>query len=1058
MRIGILGPLEVRDGAGRPVAVSGSRLRALLVRLALDAGRPVPVGRLLDDLWDGDPPGENALQALVSRLRAAAGRDLVEHGPGGYRLAIPPDEIDAVAFERRVLAARNETDPARRAAAFREALALWRGAPPEYAAPRLEELRLTAIEDRTEAVLDARADLAPLLPELEALAAAHPLRERLRAQYMRALYASGRQADALRVYEETRQALAAELGVDPSPELAAAHLSILRQDAPAPVRAPRRTNLSAQLTSFVGREEESERIGVLLREARLVTLVGPGGAGKTRLSSELTARLVDDHPDGVWFVPLAPVSDAVDVPQAVLSGLDMPEPVRVGDTRVVARPLDRLIDVLAGKRMILVLDNCEHLIDAVARLVDRVLAEAPGVRILATSREPLGITGESLCPVPSLPLPPEDAPAEVALRYDSVRLFADRGSAVRPGFAVDATTAAHVVEICRALDGIPLAIELAAARLRSLTPAQVAGRLGDRFRLLAAGSRTALPRHRTLRAVVDWSWDLLDDGERTVLRRLSVFAGGATPAAAAAICGLPPGPSHADDVIDVIASLVEKSLVMADGENDVRYRLLETVRVYAAERLDEAGETGTVRSAHVAFLLDLAERAEPELRARDQIVWAERLNAERDNIAAAFRHVVDTRDLASGLRLFAALAWFWLMRDLEVEAGAWAKALREITDDPPAGLEEADAICRLFATLVEEMGSPEGSTPKSMNAALDRGLAFVPEEPRHPGLVLVRPAALLLRGDSDGASEGLRRVIDHPDPWVGAVARVILGHIALNAGEIDTGHDHLRAAYEGLRTIGDRWGMMVALGGLMELALARGETALCVRFGEEALGYATGGVSPEQGAAVRVLLARAYAEDGDVERARSELHRGIADAERIGEFPDAATGLLWLAELARREGDLAAARPSLERALDLVQTRKTRPDMVSTTAMTFSRLGSLSEQAGDLAAAESWHTRALRETSDDIFLRNPLVALLLEGIAAYHAAVGDHVRAAELLGTAHTLHGYRDALSYDVQRATSAAEAALGPDGFAEAYERGRKTSRDEAVAVKLTPAGHTTA
>jgi predicted ATPase len=383
----------------------------------------------------------------------------------------------------------------------------------------------------------------------------------------------------------------------------------------------------------------------------------------------------------VWFVPLAGVRGALDVPQAVLVAIGIPETVRLLEAREITQPLDRLVDALAAKRLILVLDNCEHLIDAVARLADRLLSAAPGVRILTTSREPVGITGESLCPVPALALPPEDADAESAQEFEAVRLFADRAAAVRPGFALDADTVEPVVRICRALDGTPLAIELAAARLRALTPAQVADRLDDRFRLLNVGSRTALPRHQTLRAVVDWSWELLDDAERRVLRRLSVFSGGATPESAEQVLG--------DDVIDVIASLVDKSLVMATGNAEVRYHLLETVRAYAAERLAEAGEEKQLRDAHATYFRDLAERAEPELRRHDQLFWADRLTAERDNCTTALRHAIDTRDAEMGLRLVGGLAWFWILRDYEAEAGQWAVAVWKIADDtPPPGRRE----------------------------------------------------------------------------------------------------------------------------------------------------------------------------------------------------------------------------------------------------------------------------------------------------------------------------------------------------------------------------------
>ncbi|WP_067794102.1 BTAD domain-containing putative transcriptional regulator [Actinomadura formosensis] len=1064
MRIGILGPLMVRDEAARPVEVGGRRLRALVVRLAVEAGRPVSAERLLDDLWDGAPPagGGNALQALVSRLRGAAGRDVVEHGPGGYRLGIDPAGVDTVAFERGVAAARAQDDPARRADGLRAALALWRGpaladvADADFAygtITRLEELRLAAVEDRVDAELAAGLPVPPVA-ELEPLAAANPLRERLRGQLMRALYAAGRQAEALEVYEETRRTLADRLGVDPSPELAAVHLSILRRDAPAPAApdaaSSPRTNLPAQLTSFVGREEESRRVGKLLRETRLVTLTGPGGAGKTRLAGESATAVVEEMPDGVWFVPLAPVSDPGDVAQAVLSALGVPEAVRPGETRVVVRPLDRLTDFLTAKRMVVVLDNCEHLIDAVARLVDHVLAKVPGVRILATSREPLGITGEALCPVPSLPLPDDDVtdPAE-ALRHASVRLFADRAAAVRPGFGVDAGTVADVVAICRALDGIPLAIELAAARLRSLTCGQVAARLGDRFRLLAGGSRAALPRHRTLRAVVDWSWDLLDDVERAVLRRLSVFAGGATPDAAVHVCGLDaPDAPEPHDVIDVIAALIDKSLVIADGDTDVRYRLLETVRVYAGERLEEAGETRRVRDAHAAHLVGLAQRAEPELRRRDQLRWAERIAAERGNIAVAFRHVADTGDAGTGLRLVAALVWFWILRDMEREAGGWSIVVRAmIGDTPPPGLDEEYALCVISSSLFSEMSRDEGPTPETLRATLTEAAAVVPEAPVHPVLALADTASCLFSGDMNEVRRRLRRRQDHPDPWVRAVVRVILGHIGVNTGNIDEAATQTADGYARFRALGDRFGMILGLSGLMQVAMARGELAEAVRLGEEAYGYATSGVSPEQGGTLLVHLARARAQRGEMARARADLGNAMAQLERIGEFADAAGASLMLCELALWEGDREAARPHADRAHRWVESRAHRPDFAQTARRTYSRLGCLAEEDGDLETAKRRHVQALTGLTDGALMGNPTVASLVEGLAAYAAARGNFARAAELLGTAHSLHGYRDTACHEVRRTVPAATRALGEDAFTAAYDRGRRVTREDVFA-----------
>ncbi|MFC4911222.1 AfsR/SARP family transcriptional regulator [Actinomadura gamaensis] len=1114
VRIGILGPLEARDETGRPVEISGPRLRALLVRLALEPGRPVSASRLLDDLWDGAPPGGNALQALVSRLRAATGRDLVEHSPAGYRLALDPAAVDAVAFERAVTAARTLSSPSERAASLRQALDIWRGpaladvADADFArarAARLEELRLTAFEDRMEAELTLGESVS-LIPELEAIATAHPLRERLRGLLMRALNAAGRPADALRVYEETRELLSEHLGVDPAPDLAALHLSILRRDPPttaapprfaanprpaassptapetrfaagppatgtplaaepqpgakaeqrakaqvepAPAVEERRTNLSAGLTSFVGRDEEIRQLGKMLGESRLVTLTGPGGAGKTRLASEAAAPLVDRLPDGVWFVPLAPMApggtgDAV--AQAVLVALDVPDLLRQAEGRSAPRPLDRLADLLATRRTLLVLDNCEHVLDGVAAAADRVLAAAPEVRVLATSREPLGITGETLYPVPSLALPPAGAGPATALEHAATRLLADRASAVRPGFTVDETNVADLVEICRALDGIPLAIELAAARLRSLTPAQVAARLGDRFRLLTGGSRTALPRHRTLRAVVDWSWDLLDDDERTVLARLSVFAGGATPEAAERVCGA----GLSADVIDVVASLVDKSLVMADGDAEPRYRLLETVRVYARERLDESGETDAVRAAHAAFFLELAERAEPELRRSDQLAWVERLTTERDNHNAAFQTVLENGDVRNGLRLVSALVWYWLMRDLEREACTWAAAVHRLAgDEPPPGLEEEYALCAFSGTVITR-ADQDGPAPEFFGETIAELLRFLPERPRHPLSVIARPASHLFVNEVPAAAEGFRELTGHPDPWVGAIAKTLLTFITLHSGDVEASYASARESYEGFRAIGDRLGMGITLTVLLHISLSQGRPEEAVEYGEEARRYAAQGVNPDQGSTLLIRLAGARAALGDTERAYRELAEGIRTAVRIGEYADATVGYITQAEFHMRDGDLAAAYESARRALELVEPRAARQDFHSATTLTYSRLGTLAAAEGDFERAAEWHARALRHVDPKSMLVNHTIASVVEGIAGLAVARGEFERAAELLGMAHGARGFNDEQGYDRREVIAAVLPVLGQDAFDAAYERGRSATLEDALA--LTP------
>ncbi|MFB7471332.1 BTAD domain-containing putative transcriptional regulator [Kitasatospora sp. NPDC056184] len=1082
MRIGILGPLELRDTAARPVGISGQRLRSLLIRLALDGGRAVSAERLIADLWEDSRPAApaNALQTLVSRLRGAGGRDLVAAAPGGYRLGVDPGEIDAVAFERLVSAVRRSADPAERAATLRRALDLWRGpalaevADAAFAGPavtRLEELRLTAVEDRADAEL-ALGDAAHLVAELDGLCRSHPLRERLRGLLMRALHATGRQAAALEVYEDTRRELAERLGADPSPDLAALHLAILRGDlrtaAPARAAAPgpgggRRTNLPAPLTSFVGREEESGRIAALLREARLVTLTGPGGAGKTRLAGEVAAGLLGDHPDGVWLVPLAQVGSARDLPQAVLTAVGRVESSRVGDAVAVLPPMKRLVDALAGRRMLLVLDNCEHLVEAVARLADRVLAGAPGVRVLATSREPLAITGETLCPVPSLPLPPPGAGPAEAAGYAAVRLFADRAAAVRPGFRVDGTTAPLVVAVCRALDGLPFAIELAAARLRSLTLPQVAERLGDQFRLLGSGSRAAAPRHRTLRAVVDWSWELLDDTERAVLRRLSVFRGGATPRSAEVVCApADDGAVDGRDVIDVIAALIDKSLVVATGRGEVRYGLLETVRAYAAERLAEAGETERLRAAHAARLLAVAERAEPGLRGAEQEVWAARLTAERDDCAAALGWAVERREAATALRLTGALMWYWIMHDRLAEAHGWAVAVHGLTGGrPPAGapeLADAYALCAFLTVLMTEHpdgpDGPDGPEPaaEARRRAVRTTLDCLPERPGHPALHLARPVAALFLNDAARAERELLAVREGAtDPWVRAIARVCLGHLAFNAGRIDAALTELRAGHAGFRRLGDPWGMNTALGGLLELALVRGDAAEAVRLGQEAHAYAVRG-GPEGGALPLIRLGRARAAAGDPARGLEEIRQGARTAERAGDFDSAVEGHVAVSRLLRAAGDLPGARTPLTRAVELLDGIAPGGHAIRTVALAYGQLGCLAEQEGDLAEAARWHAEAVRELGREEIVHQQAAAQLLEGVAALAAARGEPGRAAELLGAAHTLHGYRDDRSPEVRRAAGAVAAALDRSAAEAAYERGRRVPVEGALALAAGP------
>lgn len=918
MRFGILGPTRAWDSGGREVAVGGPRQRALLARLLVDL-RVVGTGTLIDDLYGDQPPAgaANALQSQVSRLRKTLpDAALVEFHPSGYRLAADPEDVDAHRFGhlagrgRQALAAG---DHARAAELLREALAQWRGAPladvtgaPFAAAriARLEEQRLAATADRIEADL-ATGPPGPLVPELQELVAAHPLRERLRGQLMRALYAGGRQAEALAVFEDARRRLAGELGVDPSEELAAVHRAVLRHapDLAAPARAgapaPPERRLPAPLSSFLGRDDELRRVGKLLADGRLVTITGPGGAGKTRLAVAAAERYEGE----VCLVELAPLGAAGDVPRAVLAALGL----RDAGLRALAdhpRPAtERLVAALAGRASLLVLDNCEHVIAEAARLVDRLLRACPQLRVLATSREPFGLTGEALCPLSGLPLPPPDAEAAAARGYASVQLFADRAMDVSPRFTVDRGNLDAVLRICRALDGLPLGIELAAARLRSLPVAEVAARIDDRFALLSRGSRTAQPRHRTLRAVVEWSWDLLDGSEQRLARRFTVFAGGADLRAIEAVTGL-------SDVLEVLAGLVDKSFIEVDGS---RYRMLETVRAFGAERLAAAGETGRFRAAHAAYFLDLAWAADPHLRRAEQVEWLGRLDPERENFHAGLRSALDGGDLGTALELVAALSSYWWLRGLRTEAaGCAGKVLDQLGSQPPPGRYEEYALCLLTAAM-GGTADPARLPAMESPAWIMRRLAGPPRQP-----VIFVLSALAGGPPGDGQDAGVlaeqQRLLD-ADPWSRALTPLGLGYIRLWAGELAGAEPAFVEALGAYRALGERWGMTSALAALAEVAQRRGDRIQSVAMIDEALRLAAEiDAWPDISDLLR-LRADGGIRAGEWDAAQADYEQALAAARRAGAPESVAGARHGLAEVARLRGDLTGARRLAEVAL-----------------------------------------------------------------------------------------------------------------------------------------------
>ncbi|KAB8197035.1 AAA family ATPase [Nonomuraea phyllanthi] len=1018
MRISILGPLEV-EGDGGPIAVGGLRLRALLAVLALEAGRTVTAERLIDALWPDEPPANaaNALQTLVRRLRAALRPyEVVESRPGGYALAVDPADVDALRF--------------RRVAGGGEGLELWRGpaladltAVPflANAATALEQERLAAVEARAGSLLAAGAPV-----DLTAEVAAHPLRERLAALAMRALAAEGRQAEALELYERTRRTLAEELGVDPGPELRAAHLSVLAGEVrpraqAAPVQARRRGNVRAPRTSFIGREAELDQLAALLGRARIVTLVGPGGAGKTRLATEAALRSAGTG----WMVELAPVSDPADVPGAVRQALGLRDerpgallPAEEGD------PVAQVADALAGRPALLVLDNCEHLVDAAAGLAERLLTDCPDLRVLATSREPLNLPGEHLAPVPPLEPPPVGAGPGQARAYPSVRLLLDRAAAARPGFAIDEANAAAVVALCRRLDGMPLAIELAAARLRTMTPRQLADRIDDRFKLLTGGSRTALPRQQTLRAVVEWSWELLGDEERVLARRLGVFAGGATLEAVESVCG---------GAADVLGALADKSLVQVSSQG--RYSMLETIRAYALERLAEAGEAGEYRRRHAAYLMDLAERAVPHLRTGAQTAWLERLSHERDDFAAALRWAIDERDLTIALRLCGALNWYWWMRGYRQESAVWAEQVMDLAgDEPPPGLGGAYMSC-LFAQGVHLFGTLIHDRPAmvAMSHRLDRLVGIAEREgPLHPLIRISKAVMAAAAGRDEYAAELLETYARSDDLWLASSALMIGGPARSEEG--------LERAVAGFRQLGDRWGLSEALLGLAELRAARG--APTGDLIAETWSLTRDWVNADEAISTLIRLSHLRARAGDLDGASEDLARARASVD--DETAAHTRLMLGMAEATHtcRRGDLERGLEIFRGLFDVLAQFSPVPQLVATVRTGYGRALALS---GDPDAATEQHRLAL-EALGDTSPDRPVSSLVLAGFALAAQAAGDQERAAVLFGASSAIEPHDT--SADTLEGMETARAALGDEHYAECFAKGAALSRQEVYGM----------
>ncbi|MEV0880504.1 BTAD domain-containing putative transcriptional regulator [Micromonospora echinofusca] len=1076
MRFGVLGEIAVWTSDGTPVPVPGLKVRALLADLLVHEGRPVSADRLIEDLWGDAAPGNalGALQTKVSQLRRAleageaGGRALVESGDAGYRLRTSSESVDAGRFAALLTRSGAQRVPVERAAALTEALSLWRGSPyadfrderfVRQAAERLEDQRLAALEELAEARLDL-GEHHLLAGELADLVERHPWRERLRAAHLRALYGSGRQREALSAYERFRRQLRDELGIDPGQELAELHRAILRQDPAlhpsASPTAPTRTNLPAPLSpgpygGLIGRETAVEAVRERLTSGRLVTLTGMGGVGKSRLALEVARVLAGTFPAGVWLVELAgqprcgdqaTCTYIVDTVAATLEIRDDGPPGLPGDRP--REPMDRLLAALRDRRMLLLLDNCEHVVTPVARLAERLLGAAADLRVLATSREPLGIPGEVVLPVPPLALPEPGADAEQIAVAPAVRLFVARARATEPGFTIDQRNTDTIATICRRLDGVPLALELAASRLPVLDPGELAARLDDRFRLLSSGRRTAPARQQGLRAVLDWSWELLSPPERAVLRRLAVFADGATLAAAEQVCA--GGQVAPDEVLDVLARLIDRSLVMVrHGESPRRYRLAETVTAYGLEQLDSAGELPATRRRHARCFARLAEQAAGRLRGHDQSLALRELDAENANLRAALDVAATEGQAGVGLTLATSLAWYRLLRG---RFGELSRSLRTALGIVARSGDDVapDALRRRaemwLAALATRDGDPTAPRQRILESYQD---ADGPEKAFAQWLF----ASMMLGSGDPGeagvlADAALAAFRADGDRWGIAAACATRADLALVLrSDLTAAQRDCETSRSLFGQLGDRWGQVHPTSLLGTLAEIHGDYDGAAAHYREALRIAEHlrlwtSVSRQLACIGRLALLR-----GDLDEAAASHDRALQVAREQSSRSAAAFAGTGLAMIERRRGDLDAAET---RQRDLLDWNR-RAGYLPGCALALAELGFIAEQRGDAVLAERRHRESLdaaRATGD-----HRAVALAFEGLAGATSLGGDHRAAARLLGAARAL---REAVGaplpsgeqHDVQRITRRLREALGGEDLAAETSRGAQLDLDD--------------
>jgi predicted ATPase/DNA-binding SARP family transcriptional activator len=918
VEVKLFGEFEVVKG-GVAIPIRGAKQRALLALLALNRGRPVSAERLIDQLWGDGKTAKpaNALQAQIVQLRRTLGASAIVTSESGYALDVDAGDLDAARFEDLIAEGRRrsaEGELALASAVLGDALRLRRGEPlsefvyagfADVERAHLNELALVATEYRVEADLGLGRH-GELVGELEALCRDHPLRERLWELLMLALYRAGRQAEALRAFTEIRDRLVDELGIDPGSALRELETRIIVQDPslaaeqPAPARAPSMPslpgNLPEPLSSFRGRNTELEQVDQAIDSSRLVTLIGPGGVGKTRLAVAAAARRRDQHSGGAWLVELASVTDPAAVAPAAAAALGASRPA-LGDDQPSGSTAELIVRHLAGRSLVVVLDNCEHVIDEAAALAQALVGALPGLRVVATSREPLGVPGEFLIPVVGL------VPA------DAVELFGDRARAVQPGFDPDGPAESVIDGICRRLDGLPLAIELAAARLRALPLATLAERLDDRFSLLNRGARTALPRQRTLRAVVDWSYDLLFDDERRLFARLSVFVGGCELDAIESVCADEKVPK--DDILDVLSRLVDKSLVMAPTAGETRFSQLQTLWQYGTDRLDDSDEAAMLRARHAAYYRQFAENANGRLRGAEASVWQACLTPELANLKVALDWHLDTSDIDAALLMVSGMAWLWFVNSDFAEGARWLASALGAEGKRRDELHAAAQVWHGYFVGIS-------SSPASGVLECDQAIVVLRSGVDRVRLAeaLLLGATVLIRTYEFGRSlEALAeaRALLEPDEqvWLLGAHDMLVSWNMASFGRLDEAEVAARSSIERFDAVGEVLLVINSLNALAGIIAAKGDIeGASVAYEELLRRCRATGVHPYLNSAL-VALAVLRGRQGDDAAADDLYQEAIGCSSNPWLSADAMVGQ---AAVARRLGDLARAKALLDAA------------------------------------------------------------------------------------------------------------------------------------------------